>query len=228
MIWLTYIKKVPRENRHHGALHKENMTQQLLLAAFFFAFFATKVSSLDYGEVGPNDDKDYSIDQFLNQSKPIWVFNTTQPNPLLCKNDVNKYMTSASTFFTRSHKTGQKYTEKNLEGRFGHHDESKNTVYDMITVYEADKPDALGEEVLEFLSDDKKCAVVSVMDYTEAESPVWRELRLEDSIVANGQSNTDSHIYEKCFEKFDFLVRLTRKKSTKSYSEDCKTTQNAS
>uniref|UniRef100_C9W1K8 Salivary lipocalin n=1 Tax=Rhipicephalus sanguineus TaxID=34632 RepID=C9W1K8_RHISA len=198
------------------------MAQQPFISVFLLVQCISVVFSDDYGTTVANYQyEDYAFDQFMNTTEPIWVVNTTRRESPLCIKDVNSNMTTNNeTFFTRSYKNNSQYTEKQLKGKFGYHDQAAAKLFDKMTVYEVNDSKEIDEEILEYLSDSMNCAVVTVLDHSNIElgTQVWRDLRVKDTYV----TNTTSPDYKNCSERFNEIVKLTKKNWTSPYSPECK------
>lgn len=131
--------------------------------------------------------------------------------------------TNNETFFTRSYKNNSQYTEKQLKGEFGYHDQDAAKLFDKMTVYEVNDTEEIDEEILEYLSDGKNCAVVTVLDHSNIElgTQVWRDLRVKDTYVTNRTSPD----YKNCSERFNEIVKLTKKNWTLPYTSECQNAQ---
>uniref|UniRef100_A0A0C9S522 Putative lipocalin-3 1 n=1 Tax=Amblyomma americanum TaxID=6943 RepID=A0A0C9S522_AMBAM len=154
-----------------------------------------------------NDGKEDFRD-FLKEGKKIWVFNTTEPGNVTCRNDTILKINGSSVSFKRHFKNFTQTLEEELGGKlfnWEHSEEQEREPYDSMTV---EKPEGDGtEEILEFVDKDGECAVVKVMqlvNFSTDDSKIWRELRVTnpDKGVEPGSD---------CWKTFDNAVNITSK-----------------
>uniref|UniRef100_A0A023G4R6 Lipocalin-3 1 n=1 Tax=Amblyomma triste TaxID=251400 RepID=A0A023G4R6_AMBTT len=88
---------------------EERIYSLLLLAVFFPTVLA------NHNKDVPESNVD--IAQFLKQSWNLWVYNTTEPGTVTCRNDVYHNVTEQETLFTRYFLNNTRH-EKNLKGTF--------------------------------------------------------------------------------------------------------------
>ncbi|XP_075554029.1 uncharacterized protein LOC142587031 [Dermacentor variabilis] len=158
-------------------------------------------------------EPDYPIDKFFNTSVEIWVFNTTQPKAQKCRKDVNKNITSNTTYFERSYEENGTIIKEELQGKFELHDETRSTVYDRIEV--SGGTGGVYEEVLEYSSQNFSCGVVTVLAFNGENTTVWRDLRLR------GRPDNATIIDVGCQEKYDYILSVTKKSWTSPYNATC-------
>ncbi|XP_049526847.1 uncharacterized protein LOC119459594 [Dermacentor silvarum] len=192
------------------------MALQQFILCFLFALSNGNVYSLEARNSQQKEgQKDFPIDKFMNTSKPLWVYNTTKSNSDICRVDVNQHMNATHTSFKRYSGSNSERGENDLVGKFSYYYETENNhTYDKMDVF--DGTTKITEEVMEYLSNDSKCAVVSVMSQSGI-LEVWWDVRVEDHLVRPSVNVTN---YEKCFQKFEVILNVTRKKWTSPYRKD--------
>ncbi|XP_037499337.1 uncharacterized protein LOC119373387 isoform X2 [Rhipicephalus sanguineus] len=119
------------------------------------------------------------------------------------------------------------YVQRNMTGNFSKYNEDAAELYDKMTVFYGQTE--VDEEILEYLSEDKKCAVVAVSNQTISSSSssvggalTFHDLRVEDTAL-NDINNTK---YDECRKRYNDILLLTKKNWTQPYTPECKSENN--
>uniref|UniRef100_A0A0C9RXT7 Putative lipocalin-3 1 n=1 Tax=Amblyomma americanum TaxID=6943 RepID=A0A0C9RXT7_AMBAM len=161
-------------------------------------------------EIKTDDD----IFKFLNASTNIWVYNTTEEREgnITCRFDVRHNISAEDTFFHR-HNNSRNGTL--LKGTFVNWNHPENKTYDAMNVTNMGG-NPVTEEVLEYVSNDKRCAVVSVVLMGADQATVLREIRVPENAL-------ESEPEDGCKKKFEEILKVAKKNAKSHYSRSCKT-----
>uniref|UniRef100_A0A023FU11 Putative lipocalin-3 1 n=1 Tax=Amblyomma cajennense TaxID=34607 RepID=A0A023FU11_AMBCJ len=181
-----------------------------LLHTFLVCLFAFAVALAEPKEgTETNDD----IHKFLNANDKIWVYNTSEENEkdITCRYDVRVTITQKGISFHRYNNTS---TPELLKGEFLNWNDPKSNTYDAMYVTDAAN-NSVTDEVIEYVSSDNSCAVVSVSLMRTAHTETLREIRVPENALENEPE-------EGCKKKFEEILRLANKTARSHYSPSCK------
>uniref|UniRef100_A0A0C9RXT2 Putative lipocalin-3 1 n=1 Tax=Amblyomma americanum TaxID=6943 RepID=A0A0C9RXT2_AMBAM len=176
------------------------MAELWILRALVFPLFV--VTALT------DENKDYDFREFLKEGKKIWVFNTTEPGNVTCKWDYINKIQGSNVSFIRHFKNNTEISNEVLEGVLFNWDNlepKEGELYDSMKVKISAEHEI--EEILEFVDDNGRCAVVKVMNvvnFNTDASKIWRELR-----VTNPEEGVKPS--SECWKRFDDAVNITSK-----------------
>uniref|UniRef100_A0A6M2E960 Putative lipocalin-3 1 n=1 Tax=Amblyomma tuberculatum TaxID=48802 RepID=A0A6M2E960_9ACAR len=162
--------------------------------------------------------KDEDIHEFFTAHNDSWVYNTTERNQAgetICRHDVMVNITEENIFFHRLNNNSGPL----LRGEFINWYEYKNKPNDSIYVHDS-AGNVLGAAILDYASNNKTCALLTVLVYSEVNTTVHHELRVAAAAIGGGPE-------QECYEKFDSLVTELRKfpklgeQKTSHYSPSC-------
>uniref|UniRef100_A0A0C9RXZ3 Putative lipocalin-3 1 n=1 Tax=Amblyomma americanum TaxID=6943 RepID=A0A0C9RXZ3_AMBAM len=165
-------------------------------------------------ETGEEIKTDDDIFKFLNASTKIWVYNTTEEREgdITCRFDVRYNISAKDTFFYRHNNTSP---QELLNGTFVNWNDPEKTPYDAMYVTDMGG-NPVTEEVLEYVSSDKRCAVVSVRLMRTDQTTVLREIRVPEEAL-------ESEPEDGCKNKFEKILEVAKKNAKSHYSPRCKT-----
>uniref|UniRef100_A0A023FRW6 Putative lipocalin-3 1 n=1 Tax=Amblyomma cajennense TaxID=34607 RepID=A0A023FRW6_AMBCJ len=160
---------------------------------------------------------DSEIVEFLKAHDKTWVYNTTEENKenITCRFDFKHNITEKDVFFKRYNNSS---SEELLKGEFLNWNDPGNNTYDAMYVSDM-QGEPVTYEVVEFVSSDKSCAVVSVTLMRTVPTYVLREIRVSEDALKKGPD-------VKCREKFEDILKVAKKKAKSHYSDDCKSKLN--
>uniref|UniRef100_A0A0C9RXQ4 Putative lipocalin-3 1 n=1 Tax=Amblyomma americanum TaxID=6943 RepID=A0A0C9RXQ4_AMBAM len=153
------------------------------------------------------------IYKFLSANPKVWVYNTSEGNKgnITCRRDILKTITPENITFERYNNTS---IGELLKGKFVNWNDPKNKSYDAMYVNDTDD-NPVTDEVIEYVSRDNHCAVVSVTLMTTVPTVVLRELRVSEAILQNGPD-------EECKENFKNILKEASKEAISHYSPTCR------
>uniref|UniRef100_A0A0C9S5C6 Putative lipocalin-3 1 n=1 Tax=Amblyomma americanum TaxID=6943 RepID=A0A0C9S5C6_AMBAM len=200
------------------------MAQERICLALLFAFLVQIV--LANGRENRLNYSNVDLAKFLTDSPNVWVLKTTEPGNVTCRHDAYGKITDNKTTFTRFFVNNTSTNIKKLEGKllvWESADKPAPGKFDAIeindTVKKREYP--LSEEVYEFQSNDRSCAVVAVLDNSLETTSAWLDLRVSTSTI-------ESHPGQQCEAEFQRVLsyypeRKERKQKWRmSYTSDCK------
>uniref|UniRef100_A0A023FTY4 Putative lipocalin-3 1 n=1 Tax=Amblyomma cajennense TaxID=34607 RepID=A0A023FTY4_AMBCJ len=181
-----------------------------------FQTFLVSLFAFTAAVVEPREGTETSgdISKFLNANLKIWVYNTSEENKenITCRHDVRYNITEGEIFFHRYNNTS---TGELLKGNFVNWNDPKSKIYDAMYVTDA-RGIEVTDEVIEYLSSDNLCAVVSVTLMRTDQPVVLREIRVSEKALPTGPD-------DECKKKFDEILKEANKTAKSQYSPACRT-----
>ncbi|XP_037274769.2 uncharacterized protein LOC119167398 isoform X1 [Rhipicephalus microplus] len=143
----------------------------------------------------------YRIRKFLNTSEPIWTYNSTLPEALLCTVDVKLSINRLSTRFNRSYYIDGRVVSEVLQGWFRR--------WDKVIVGKVGKRSVI-EEDLVYAGGNRTCGVFKSRLRLPGQHH-WYDLRVKNSSILTGPT-------EDCVGNFSAVIAEATKKVPRTKS----------
>uniref|UniRef100_A0A023FQM5 Putative lipocalin-3 1 n=1 Tax=Amblyomma cajennense TaxID=34607 RepID=A0A023FQM5_AMBCJ len=189
------------------------MAAHMVLQAAAFGLLAAMVVASS----GANEEN-YDFKELLTEGKVLWVFNTTEPGSVSCRKDSILTVKDVAVTFERSFKNNSIVRKENLTGKLiNWYIEVSPKYYDTLEINDT-QGELETQEILEYLNEEKTCAVVKVMkvkEYSDGTTGIWRDLRLSNDAV-------EQAVPPECFQKFEQAIQFSKTRPRTAYDSGCR------
>uniref|UniRef100_A0A023G9F3 Putative lipocalin-3 1 n=1 Tax=Amblyomma triste TaxID=251400 RepID=A0A023G9F3_AMBTT len=147
----------------------------------------------------------FDIKEFLNTSKRIWTYYTTEKTSIICKVDMMINISDFSIYFYRSYMGSQKAITELMEGIFSPGEKNAMLVSKRDTLSRQSNEVHGTNETLVWASASQSCGLFKVEPTTGLNK--WYELRIKDSETTTRPDNECANYFWKLHERHNTIYK---------------------